>query len=154
MLAHLKSRISDRWPCRSSVLWLDRGRERGCRRENTERLIVVVISMLSRRMLLMLSMWVVGVGHVDVDIEDSDEEDGEDLDVDIEALNPNAHCWLLSCNIGQLYVNPMTIMCLCDVYYLQDVWYVFLYFQDGWYKSIEISSPQNDAVKKNRNTKE
>ena len=95
-----------------------------------------------------------GEGHIDVDIEDGDEEDGEDLDVDIEALNPNAHCWLLSCNIGQLYVNPMTIMCLCDVYYLQDVWYVFLYFQDGWYESNEISSPQNNAVKKNRNTKE
>ena len=70
---------------------MDRGRERGCRRENTERLIVVVISMLSRRMLLMWRMWLVGVGHIDVDV-DGDEEDGQDLDVDIEALNPNAHC--------------------------------------------------------------
>ena len=36
---------------------MDRGRERGCRRGNTERLIVdVVVSMLSRRMLLMLRM--------------------------------------------------------------------------------------------------
>ena len=51
-----KSRISDRWPGRSTVPWLDRGRERGCRRGNTERLIVVVISMLSRRMLLMSRM--------------------------------------------------------------------------------------------------